>query len=199
MAVVVLMAAACVASANLLVNGDFSLPGSGSYGAINTVSIPNWTSWGSDGWYAGDIGAQPSVKMWNSGTGIYQDWSATAGQAYNLAVQTYSASGEPITGTGSADLRVEWFNAGYTALGTTTLGSMHAGDPQNAWFNLSGTATAVVGAVYGRITLDMENAGGAAYFDNASVTVAAVPEPAAISMVGLGLVGLLHLRRRARA
>jgi len=78
------------------------------------------------------------------------------------------------------------------------------GDP-DAWQSFSVTTT-LGSDVSGGVTLQLKSScGGAAscvsdvYFDNASMTVAAVPVPAAVWLFGSGLLGLIGVARRKKA
>ena len=192
-AIAVVVGLCQMASANLLVNGDFAQPGVG--GQFGTVTVSNWITWGADGWYQNDIGGDYSAKVWSPNAGIYQDWNATPGEIYTLSVQGYQTVAEQLT-TESAYLKIEWFDSGYVALGQTVLDTMTGSDPAGSWNNLSGIATAVVGAAHGRITLGVQDAdgAGAVFFDNA--VVEAIPEPGTLAMFGLGILGFLRLRRK---
>ena len=191
-----------IVQADLLVNGDFSSPGTGSAGQFGSVTINNWTTWGTSGWYANDIDSQMSAKIWATDTGIYQDWSATAGQSYDLTVQGYQTTGEQLTGDRVGYLTVEWYESGGAKIGSSlVVDTISAADSDNAWVSLSGTATAPANTAYGRTVLgvsDTTSGSGAVFFDNATVN-AVVPEPAALSMIGLGFFALMRFRKKVRA
>ena len=188
-----------VVHADLLVNGNFSDPGAGSAGQISAVTITGWTSWGTDGWYANDIDSQMSVKFWATGAGIYQNFDATPGYTYTVGAQAYQTTAEQLSGDRGAYVKVEWFDSGMNAVGTpTTVGTMTAANPDDAWVTLSGDVTAPANAAYGRTVLGLtetSGGGGAAYFDNATVTI---PEPAALSMIGMGFFALIRIRKMMR-
>lgn len=197
-ALVLAVVLAGTASANLLLNSDLSTPATA--GQINTLTINNWTSWGSDGWYQTDIDSDWSVKFWGTGAGMFQDWDCTADGVYTFTVQAYQTLAEQLT-TESAYLKVEWYNSDYsTQLGASTLDSLTGTDPVASWNTLSGTATAVVGAVHGRVVLGLEGTegSGAAFFDDATVDLQAIPEPASalLGLLGVGLVAILRRRTR---
>lgn len=192
-AIAVAVALCQAASANLLLNGDFAEPGTG--GQFGTVTISNWTAYGTSGWYANDIDSQYAAKIWAPDTGMYQDWTAMAGQEYTLSVQGYQTAGEQLT-TEAAYLKVEWFDSGYGALGQSVLDTMTGSDPVGSWNTLNGNAVAPANAAHGRITLGLQDAdgAGAVFFDNAVVDV--VPEPGTLALFSLGILGFLRLRRK---
>jgi hypothetical protein len=200
--VMLALAVAGTASANLLSNGDFSAPGAGSQGNINdTFVIPSWSHWGTDGWYQNDIAGDLSVKYWGMGAGIYQNWDVTAGDVFTFSANAYQTTAEELT-TETGYFKVEWYNSDYsTQLGLTTLDSITTADPNDTWITLSGVATAAPGAVHGRVVFGLEgtDGSGAAFFDDASVDTLVVPEPTTAALIGISLVGLLAMRRKARA
>lgn len=191
-----------IVHADLLVNGDFSSPGSSSAGQFGSVTIDNWTTWGTSGWYANDIDSQMSAKMWATDTGIYQDWTATEGETYDLTVQAYQTTAEQLSGDRVGYLTIEWYTSGGSMIGSATvLDTLTVADSDDAWVTLSGSIMAPSGTAYGRTVLGLSEStsgGGAVYFDNATVN-AAIPEPAALSMIGLGFITLMRLRRKVRA
>ena len=196
------MALSGVVHADLLVNGDFSSPGTGSAGQFGSVTIDNWTTYGTDGWYANDVGSQMSAKIWAPGTGIYQDWTATAGSSYDMTVQGYQTTAEQLSGDRVGFLTVEWFESGGAKIGSSlVVDTMSVADSDNAWVTLSGSATAPANTAYGRTVLgvsDTTSGSGAVFFDNATVN-AAIPEPAALSMIGMGFFALMRFRKKMRA
>jgi hypothetical protein len=188
---------AAAAQANLILNADF---GSGTLGQLNNGgAIDNWNIFGTsqNGWYQTDIDSQRSVTMWWDDVGIFQNWACTPGEEYLLTVDARQPSVEPLVGW-HAYLKVEWYDNLWAKVGESQLDYLSSADPQDAWIQLSGLATAAAGSANGRIVLGLNNwdsPSGKAYFDNASV-VAAIPEPslAALVAVGLGVVRLLRKR-----
>lgn len=189
------------ASANLLVNGSFE-EGTGQGGHLDAAAITGWTWWGG-GWWANDAGAVEdgdwAVKRWESGTGMYQDFTATANTAYDISLFGYDGSAEPLVDR-YLNLSVEWFDAGNNGLGSSLIGTLSPGGPLDTWTELSGQSVAPDNTSYGRIVIVTGGGGSAAgslYFDSASVTQA-IPEPAALTLLGLGFLGLNYLRRKTR-
>jgi len=199
LAVLVLIAAASMASANLLVNGDFANGTSGG-GQFGAATINNWTTYGSSGWYQSDIGGNYSVKMWWDDSGIYQDWACTAGEQFNLTVDALQRSTPDPLVSWTGYLQVEFYDStGTNKLASQQLAYFPPTEPHDTWVTLSGSYTAPVSAVSGRIVLGVENwatnASGSAYFDNATVNQV-VPEPSLAGLVLFGAIGLVLLRRR---
>ena len=191
--IVVVLTLASVASANLLLNGDFSQ--SGVAGQLGTATINNWSTWGTSGYYQSDIGSQYSVKIWWDDSGLWQDWTAVAGQAYQMTVQGQTLSSEPLRNW-DGFLQVEWYNSGNGQISKRTVDNFYPTDPTNQWVAVQGVVTAPVGTAYGRILLGVTNwsasASGSVYFDNADVV--AIPEPTLAAL--LGFAGLLFLAGR---
>ncbi len=196
--VVAVMAVATAASANLLVNGDFTLDGTTAQ--LGTAAINNWSYWGTSGWYNDDIGANLSVKVWWDDTGLYQDWACDGNTAYELSVDAMNRSGSDNLTNWWGYLKVEFYDVSNAKVGESELDFLTMDDPDDTWMSLSGTYTSPAASSYGRIVLGLthwaENPSGAAYFDNASV-IEAIPEPAIAGLLLIGVVGLRMLRRRA--
>ncbi|MBN1268772.1 MAG: hypothetical protein JXB04_04230 [Kiritimatiellae bacterium] len=200
-AVAVLALVTTVAQANLLLNADF---GSGTLGQFNNGAVvDNWTIFGTadSGWYQDDIDANRSVKIWWDDVGIYQDFACTAGSEYLFSADArYRSTPDPLV-SWHGYIKVEWYDGSWNPLGSTELDYISSSDSADTWHQLSGSATAAVGSVNGRLVFGLNNYvgdnAGAAYFDNANVDVAAIPEPtlAALLAVGLGVVRILRKRR----
>ena len=197
--VVLLAGMAGVASANLLQNYSFET-GTGQGGSTVGATVDNWTGWGT-GWWASDSGAvydgTYAIKRWDTGTGMYQDFAATVGTAYNFSLFCYDGSTEPLVDR-YVELKAEWLNASFATVGSTVIGQFTPGT-LNTWTEIAGQSTAVAGTVYGRIVITTAggaSAGGSAYYDMASVT--AVPEPTALALLGIGLASVAVIRRKRR-
>lgn len=185
-----------MASANLLLNGDFAL--NGTPATYTSATINSWNTWGNSGWYNDDQ-TNMSVKMWWDDSGIYQNFSATPGQAYEFSVDALQRDTEPLTNWWGY-LKAEFYDAGSLQIGVQELAYITSLNVTNIWIPLSGIYTAPVGTVQGRIVLGIthwaENPAGSAYFDNASVI--AIPEPTIASLFGLSGLLFLAVRRRLR-
>lgn len=194
------LAMAGVASANLLTNPSFEL-GTGQGGSVDSAAITGWTFWGG-GWWANDTAEDGtwSIKRWDNGTGMFQDFTATPSQTYDFSVWGNDGALEPLVDR-TMDLRVEWFDAGNGSLANVLLGQLTPGGALDTWRQVSGSAVAPANTAYGRFLIVTEgggSAGGSLFFDSADVDVQAIPEPAALTLLGIGFLGLSHLRRKLR-
>jgi len=158
-------------NSNLLSNGDFALSGSGAQ--FGSATINGWTTWGNSGWYQDDIGGNYSVKTWWDDSGIYQDFACTPGLRYDFSVLARHRSAPDPLVAWHGYLKAEFYDAGWTSLGSQVLGYITATSATDAWIPLSGSYTAPVSSANGRLVLGVDTwgsgASGAAYFDDASV------------------------------
>lgn len=101
----------------------------------------------------------------------------------------------------SGAFSIDWYtsNSGYSPLSSTTeiINIAEAGEFQS--FSLTGVAP--LGATFAGVRYDttiaaVGGSGANAWFDNASLTAAAVPEPTSLAAAAFGLVGLLARRRQ---
>lgn len=191
------------AEAQLITNGGFE---GGTTGQFGSATIPNWLVWGSDGWHHGDAGlfhgGSLAIKTWSDTTGIYQDFSAAAGLSYDVSSYALSGSADALTGWDGV-LKVEWFQTGVGSVGTQEVGRFEGSgvDPLGAWKLVSGTVVAPTGADQGRLVMHLVTDGagprsGSLNWDDASVTLTAIPEPSSVVLLGLGLAAIAGLRRR---
>jgi glucosylceramidase len=164
------------ACANLLTNGGFE---DGSTGQIGSVTIPGWSTWGSSGWHHNDAGLildTKAVKLWWTDTGIYQDFTAAAGNTYRLSGYILHASGDALRdGDKSGDFRVEWYDTANTKLREDTFGKITKDDPTDTWIDYSADITAPAGTIYGRYLIRMyqpTTGDGTVHYDNVSVVLA---------------------------
>ena len=190
-----LLAMIGIAGAELLVNGDFE---DGDTGQLGVVPIPGWNSWGDTGWHNNDAGAvidTKSMKFWWDSSGMWQDFTATAGTTYEYSVQVMDFSGDTTANNWDLRIEAEFYDASDTQLTAAVLGYFDSGiEPDDTWVEIGDSIVAPANTAYGRVVLRMwdwqEGIGGALYFDNVSV----VPEPASFVLLGLG--GLLLRRRK---
>ena len=198
--------------ANLLVNSGFENAGGFTANPI-TVSTVN------QGW-ANSFGPNSSVQSsayaesgsyslavtegaasWNP-AGTYQVVSGiTVGQTYQLTVDVLApaAMTDPSWST-PIDVQLQFFDATLVNLTTTETGWSAIG-PVGQWTQYSVTATAPANAVYAAPYLMMMESGAQTasdylYFDNANLV--AVPEPATVALLGMGLALPLYVIRRRK-
>ena len=198
----ILAMSSSVYAANLLTNGDFE---TGALGWFGDTAIPNWTTWGTDGWHHNDFNHTPSgskaVKTWGDGTGIYQDFTATGGTPYDFAGSSYSKSDDAAVGWNGI-LKVEWYSdAGFTKLGENVIGTFVGGtDPVSTWKDVSATYAAPGSAILGRVVMNLTSTGpthaGSIGWDD--VSASPIPEPTSMLLLGSGLIGLFTVARRKK-
>jgi len=195
---------------NLLLNGDFNSP--------NSVAAPDlWSLWSFGGGYSNHelITPAPSVLGNYDGTyqmtlgaantsgggGAYQTVSATAGMSYTLSVDAGAQDWWLPTG----EIRLFFLDASDVQLSLTTINTtdgIHGPDQFDvgvAYQNWSFSAIAPAGTTQAKVEL-AGFGGGSVWFDNAVLTIEAVPEPSAFALGGVGLAILMisHRSRRSR-
>ncbi|MCP4594324.1 MAG: PEP-CTERM sorting domain-containing protein [bacterium] len=191
------------ASANLLSNGGFE---DGDTGGINGSGVPtDWFAWGSEsGWHHDDAGKvidTKAIKFWWDDTGVWQDFTVTAGEEYDFSVMALSVSGDPLIGWNGL-LKAEFYNSAVGTEPGDVLASVEvdryysASDPLDEWVDVGGVVEAPAGADIGRIILKLADwqstVGGSLNLDEAGVVL--VPEPGTVCLLAFGLV--VGLRRR---
>lgn len=189
-----------VASANLLVNGDFeiSVDGSHTYG---------WSSEAPDAWNPDNqLGVQdnPQSGAWNlhnyNDGGLKQEVNITAGESYRLTGYAWVPSGT-VAGSWGSYIGVKFIRAnGSTALTKTVDMKALTRDQYN--LGDTGVVVAPTDAVKARVMFGTYGSSplyevpGESDFDNFNFDVAAVPEPTSLLLLGSGLVGLLGFKRK---
>ncbi len=189
-----------VASANLLVNGDFEVAVDGDHGYGWSTSTP-------DGWNANNLAAMqdnPQSGAWsmhnfNDG-GMKQEVDITGGESYRLTGYAWVPSGSVETAWGSY-IAVKFLRAnGTTALSKTV--DMKALTRNQYNLGDTGVLAAPTDAVKARIMFGTYASApdylvpGQSDFDNFNFDVAAVPEPASLLLLGSGLIGLVGFSRK---
>lgn len=183
------------AAANLVVNGDFetpAVPTSPGYVCFSNSIDSGWTSAGTHGscYIAQNTGPfgpayEGSQYMYVNdyaiaGTVLSQSLSLVGGTTYRL---TFAQGGAPVTDP-SAGLAVQFGSASLAI------------DPRDAsWKVFSLTYTPSLSGT--ELLSFSSTTAGAVTLD--AVSVVAVPEPASVAMLLMGLLGVGAIARRARA
>lgn len=191
-----------------LVNGGFEDPnlGGGDFQCTDTGSCPGWTSFGAafivDESIPTGFGSQ-ALKVFGGTSGVYQQLAATAGQTWTATVDALNWSGDLLAGAQIGAVNIEWIAAdAVTNIGTAFGGTIDASTPLDVIQALTASGVAPAGTAFARIVLitgdfgDPGTGGGSAFFDNASLEQTVVPVPAALWLMGSGLLGLMGLRRK---
>ena len=202
------MALASVASANLLVNGDFEAGTSDDNGFDGS----GWTHWSwGNGWSNREVKYNDETNgfqggngtwllnvgdtSWGGGGGAYQVLAATEGTTFQLTVESGADKWWLPTGY----MSLIWLDSTDTEIGNdsrTTVDPANYGGVYDAEhpmesYTLVGTAPAGTASV--KVEFSANNIeGGSVTFDNAVLEV--VPEPATLVLLGLG--GFLFRSRR---
>ena len=196
-----------IAQANLLSNGDFNtvtdvLDDSGV--PTGAVTADHWEAWAwGNGWSNTEIAGwsfdgsyhQATGASGGGGGGVFQTVAATAGQAYNLTVDSGADAWWLPTGT-MIMFFLDESDAEVGQASRNTVDPAVYGEDQfdvpHPWESYTLTATAPLGTTQIKVELTANNATGSVGFDNADLSV--VPEPTALVLLGLG--GLMLAARR---
>jgi len=197
---IAIMGIASLASANLLTNPSFEL-GTGQGGGLGDASITGWFFSSADGWWANNEvhDGDWSIRRWGTGSYMAQNIAVSAGLEYNFSVWAFDDSGEALGTESYLELRAEWRD-GVGEIGRSVIGTFVGGGTLDQWRQVTGSAIAPVGAESVNFTIGTENSGtwaGRVSFDDASMTQV-IPEPATLSLLGIGFLGLNYLRRKVR-
>ena len=192
------LTASLASAQNLLINGDFNNPNS-------TAAPADWNIWTyGGGWcnhqddsssfdgtyYVADGGGS------SAGGGEYQYVPATAGFTYTLTVE----SGAQAWWLPYGEMRLFFMDATtnqITESYSSTIDPAVYGqnyDIPHPWSNYSLVVTAPAGTAIVKVEFAEPNGTGTVWFDDAVLT--AVPEPATIGLVAIGVLAAFVTRRR---
>jgi MYXO-CTERM domain-containing protein len=148
-----------------------------------------------------------SLKQFGQDAGQHQRLpvgSVNPGDLVSATAWIFTPSNDKLAGPQGSNIQIRFFNAAGGTIATADPGlQFNANSPADTWTQLSlidapapaGTATADILLFSGPYSGLPGIAGGAVYWDDATLTV--VPEPASIA-VGLAGLSLLAARRRRR-
>lgn len=195
---------------NLLVNPDFE------------NGMTGWTTFGhassaSTFTQSGSFALKEYGNWWSTwdATGAYQNLPANPGDSFTLTAYGFDSSADAVSGANQnyALLKIVWLDGGGNALqplagpGAVTgsspgIESQHLNNqtPLDTWVPLSASGVAPAGTasiqIFGGLFVQPNWEGGSLWFDNESLTVASVPEPSSLALLGLGAVSAFLWRRR---
>lgn len=194
-----ILASAAFAKANVIYNGDFEIPSPAGW----TFSQPDSpTTAGNYSSTGGNPGAYVSVSAGGDTSG-FKFWSS---QSFAVATAvTYNVSFDFQTSSTTTSGRINWFDSNSNQIGSVAFydfieygqPTLNYSDPLPNWATFTQQVIAPDGAVTANFEYGSAFQYGVANLDN--VVVEAVPEPATIALIGLGLAGSLLMRRRMKA
>ena len=200
---------ATTASANLLVNGGFE--DQPFAGAEEAGAGDGWSTYGAPfriqqagagcepiscaGAYEGTV----SLKIFGD-AGVFQDFSAVEGDSFEGGVWAINPQNADQLSGGQIGLAALIFlDAGGNVISDVVSNILDSASTIDEWTELTLSGVAPAGTATARFQVFTTGGGGgaprfdAAYFDN----VAAVPVPAAVWLMGSGLLGLMGMRKKA--
>jgi hypothetical protein len=184
-----------VAGANLINNPGFEDP------ICMTWSVPNETTnffgWGNaeaNNWQPHSGSQSLALKNWLGATdGAEQKPTVLASTIYSFSFWHMWDSGY----NGTPDFQVRWIDNGGTQIGSNSIS--FAMGSASTWYQQSVAVTSMVGSTRAEINFNnFGNTSGALYIDDVDFDVAAVPEPATVTLLGLAGVCMWMIRRRKK-
>ncbi len=152
------------AMANALLSPGFE---EGALDRFNTIPIPGWATYGTNGEHHGDVNAVKSgtkaVKEWLDDTGIYQDVPVVGGNEYDFSVWAIalSSDGGGLYGR-DGFFKIEWYDENGALIYDEEIGRFYGAatvgvpiDPYDTWKFLSAGSTAPFEAVICRVFMGM--------------------------------------------
>ena len=191
------------ANANVLINPGFEVPDATAGDQYALVGTSGWN--GFNGAYITQITKETglqSFKAFGSPGGAFEDFAASPGETWTGTVDSEKFSGDPLIGQQGTFINIEWHDSGGGQISFLSTAIANSTSPADTW--LPGTVTGVAPAGTATVRLVLlcgpytgigTGAGGAGFFDNATLDV--VPEPG--SAAALSLVAGIGLLRRRRA